>query len=75
MIIVSRYTIALHILTWLAFWVEKDEPRRAAHQRGSEKRKPGTASGSEMPNDRRIRVIGKGNRSQEPSEEAGLPFE
>ncbi|OXL83904.1 hypothetical protein BCV73_13000 [Paenibacillus sp. SSG-1] len=27
MIIVSRYTIALHILTWQAFWVEKDEPR------------------------------------------------
>ncbi|UYO02544.1 hypothetical protein [Paenibacillus sp. PSB04] len=55
--------------------MEKDEPRRAAHQRGSEKRRPGTASGSEKPNDRRTRVIGKGNRSQEPSEEAGLPFE
>ncbi|GIO54406.1 MULTISPECIES: hypothetical protein [Paenibacillus] len=53
MIIVSRYTIALHILTWQAFWVEKDEPRRAAHQRGSEKHRPGTASGSEKPNDRR----------------------
>lgn len=25
MAIVSRYTIALHILTWLAFWAEKDE--------------------------------------------------
>jgi Rrf2 family protein len=25
MAIVSRYTIALHILTWLAFWSEKDE--------------------------------------------------
>ncbi|SEG80047.1 Rrf2 family transcriptional regulator [Paenibacillus sp. UNC499MF] len=25
MAIVSRYTVALHILTWLAFWSEKDE--------------------------------------------------
>ena len=25
MAIVSRYTVALHILTWLAYWSEKDE--------------------------------------------------